>query len=240
MSELISGRLKRRIRDQGSAPLITYYDLVTGSRTEMSAITFGNWADKTSNLLVDELMLDEGDTVDLAVARTDPGHWVTLAWVMACWQVGLTVTVGHPSSARLVVSGPDWSPYGGAVELVACSLHPLGLGFTATLPPGVVDFALEVRGQPDAYAATPQSGLAAAWHDDDRQLTQADLVASVPTPGRRRLVRPSDPWTTVSTALLEPLLTGGSTVVVAGPQVTGPNEADRIARIASDERVTSS
>ena len=34
--------LARRVRTDGSAPLITYYDLGSGERTELSAITFAN------------------------------------------------------------------------------------------------------------------------------------------------------------------------------------------------------
>lgn len=233
MSELVSQRLRRRLREQGSAPLITYYDEASGERTELSGLTFGNWADKTANLMVDELGLDVGDLVELAVAVTHPGHWVTLAWELACWQVGAVVTVGRPADARLVVSGPDWSAYAGVAELVACTLHPLGLGFAERLPAGVLDYSLEVRGQPDGYAATPQSGLAMAWRDDERQLTQADLVAIAPVQAGRRLVRPGGAWATAAAALLGPLLGGGSSVVVAGSA-----EAGRLARISSDERVT--
>lgn len=233
MPELISDRLRRRLREQGSAPLITYYDLATGERTELSGVTFSNWADKTANLAVDELMLDPGDQVELAVAATHPGHWVSLAWVLACWQIGATVTIGRAASARVVVCGPDWAGYQGSTELVACSLHPLGLGLAGSLPAGVLDYALEVRGQPDVHTATPQSGLAPAWRDDDRQLSQADLVAAGPVAGRRRLVQPGSPWDTVSAALVQPLLGGGSTVVVAGPAT-----AERLARITTDERVS--
>ncbi len=49
---------------------------------------------------------------------------------------------------------------------------------------------------------------------------------------RRRLVRPTDPWATARTALVEPLLGGGSTVLVAGPVDPG-----RLAEIAAQERV---
>lgn len=234
MAELIGDRLRRRVREQGSAPLITYYDLDSGARTELSAVTFGNWTDKTANLAVDELMLDQGDRVELAVAVSHPGHWVTLAWALACWQIGVTVTVGRPAGARVVVCGPDWRNHQSSVELVACSLHPLGLGFAETLPPGVLDYSLEVRGQPDAYAAVRQSGLAPAWHDDERVLTQADLVDAGPASAQRRLVRPGDPWDTVSAALVGPLLDGGSSVVVAGPA-----DPARLARIRADERVSS-
>ncbi len=233
MAELINDRLRRRLRDHGSAPLLTYYNLGTGERTELSGVTFANWADKTANLLVDELMIDRGDQVELAVAVSHPGHWVGLAWALACWQVGAVVSVGQSTSARAVVCGPDWSPYDGVPELVACSLHPLGLGFTAPLPAGVLDYALEVRGQPDVYAAVPQSGLAPAWRDDQRQLTQTDLTATPATGPRRRLVRPGAPWATMSAALVEPLLSGGSAVIVAGDA-----DPDQLARIAGDERVT--
>jgi uncharacterized protein (TIGR03089 family) len=221
VTKLISDQLRRRVRDLGSAPLLTYYDLDSGQRTELSAVTFANWVDKTSNLLVDELMVDAGDRIELAVAHTHPGHWVTLVWELACWQVGATVTIGHQPSARLVVSGPDWAAYADASDLVACSLHPLGLGFPAPLPGGVIDYALEVRGQPDSYAATPQSGLALAWLDAEHQLTQADLVTGDTEPARRRLVRPSDPWTTARLAVVDPVRTGGSAVVVTGTGAAG-------------------
>lgn len=231
MSQLIGALLRRRVREQGSAPLVTYYDLATGERTELSAVTFGNWVDKTANLAVDELMLDPGDMVELAVAVTHPGHWVTLAWELACWQVGAVVTIGRAVDARLVVCGPDWSAYAGVGEVVACSLHPLGLGFAEVLPPGVLDYALEVRAQPDSYAAHPLSGLAAAWLDDEHQVTQDDLVAG-PGSLERRLVRPGDAWRTATAALVDPLVGGGSAVIVAGPA-----EDDRLARIRTDERV---
>ncbi len=234
MTELISARLRRRIRERGSEPFVTYYDLGTGERTELSGITFGNWVDKTSGLLVDELMVDPGDRVDLAVAQDHPGHWVSLVWTLACWQVGATVTIDRAASARLVVSGPGWTSYAAASELVACSLHPLGLGFSEVLPPTVVDYSLEVRAQPDSYAALPQSGLALAWLDSDRQLSQADLVAGELSadPAQRVLVRAGDAWSTTQAALVRPLLTGGSAVIVVG------SDPARLARIADDERIS--
>lgn len=231
MSELINARLRRRVREQGSAPMITYYDLDSGERTELSGVTFANWVDKTSNLLVDELMIDLGDRVELAVVQTHPGHWVSLVWELACWQVGAIVTLRQSSSARLIVCGPDWAAYPGVDDLVACSLHPLGLGFAQPPPGGIVDYALEVRGQPDVSAAAPQSATALAWLDPDRQLTQADLVEATAMPAGRRLVRPTDPWTTARAALVTPLLTGGSAVVGAGTA-----NAERWHRIAETER----
>ena len=55
MSELISGRLRRWVRDHGASPLVTYYDPGRAERVELSGVSFANWVDKTSNLLVDEL-----------------------------------------------------------------------------------------------------------------------------------------------------------------------------------------
>jgi uncharacterized protein (TIGR03089 family) len=117
------------------------------------------------------------------------------------------------------------------IQTVICSLHPLGLGLPTPPTGGALDYALEVRGHPDQYAAWPQSGLALAWRDPERQQTQAELVERPVLPARRRLIRPSDPWTTVQAALLDPLLSGGSSVIVVG----APDPA-ALARIADQER----
>jgi uncharacterized protein (TIGR03089 family) len=226
--------LARRVRADGAGPLVTYYDLASGERTELSAITFANWAAKTSNLIVDELLLAPGDLVELALARTHPGHWVTLVWELACWQTGVVVTPGGSAGEpRTVVCGPDWSEVDpGGADLVACALHPWGLGFAIPPPPGVLDYALEVRGQPDFYPAGPVPGGASAWVDHERRLTQDDLLGSGPGTRQRRLVRPGQPWPTAHEALVRPLLDGGSTVLVAGP-----DDPDRVARIVADEQV---
>ncbi|MCW2811303.1 MAG: hypothetical protein JWP61_1761 [Friedmanniella sp.] len=244
MSPLTADLLRTRARTAGSDPLLTYYDLAAGERTELSGVTFANWVDKTSNLLVEECLLDAGAVVELPLAVSHPGHWVTLVWELACWQVGAVVTVPAPGAtaadAALVVAGPDWpTAVRPGVEVVACSLHPLGLGLPAAPPTGVIDFGLEVRSQPDAYAAVPQSGLAPAWRSDGDQLTQADLLsralaeAGTDREPRRTLLRPRTPWATVSLALLRPLLLGGSSVVVTGPATPG-----QLDRIAAQERAT--
>lgn len=230
---LVAELLSRRVGRDGGAPLVTYYDLVTGERTELSGTTVANWVAKTSNLIVDELLLDEGDPVELALAASHPGHWVTLVWQLACWQTGTVVTLGRRDDARVVVCGPEWSLLAaGPAELVACALHPLGMGFPQALPGGVVDYALEVRGQPDRHLARPVAAEAAAWVDADGTRSQADLVAGEPGPPRRRLVRPGEPWPTARDAVVRPLRDGGSTVLVAGPE-----DPARLDRIRADERV---
>jgi uncharacterized protein (TIGR03089 family) len=231
MSELISARLRRWVRERGASPLLTYYDLATGERTELSGISVANWVDKTSNLLADELGVGAGEAVELVLAERSPGHWVTLVWQLACWQVGAAVTLGRRTAATVVVvASGDPIAADPETPVLVCSLHPLGLPLAEPPPAGVLDYALEVRAQPDQHAAVPQSGLAIAWQDPTRQLTQADLLTADPT-DRRRLIRPDDPWTTTRDGLIAPLLGGGSSVVVPGPAA-----AEQLARIADQEQ----
>jgi uncharacterized protein (TIGR03089 family) len=180
------------------------------------------------------LDLTAGDVVRLALADDAPGHWVTAVWELACWQVGAEVAVGQADAPAVVVTGPDWSAYADvAADVVACSLHPLGLPFAQPLRPPVLDYTLEVRGQADVYGPVPQPDTLSAWTDDERRLSQGALVEGPwPAPGRR-LVRPDRPWWTAHAAVVTPLLTGGSAVVVAGPVDEG-----QLTRIRRDERVS--
>jgi uncharacterized protein (TIGR03089 family) len=131
-----------------------------------------------------------------------------------------------------LATGPEPFPISGqSAQVVICSLHPLGLGLPQPPTGGALDYALEVRGQPDQHAALPQPGLALAWRDQERQLTQAELVDRSAPPARRRLIQPSDPWDTTRAALLDPLLGGGSSVIVVGAA-----DGAALARIAEQER----
>lgn len=218
--QLISQRLRRRTSAAGGDPLITYYDLGSAERTELSAVTVSNWVDKTCWLLIDEYGLELGDIVLLDVARTHPGHWVTACLELACWRLGVTVALDNEAEARLVVSGPGYAT--GleqarelGADLLACSLHPLGLPFTDSLPHGVADYSLEVRGQPDQFAAMPVSPDEPAWRSDEATLSQAEIGA-VEGSTQRRLLQPSTPWPTARDGILAALVGGGSVVVVVG------------------------
>ena len=189
---------------------------------------------KTSNLLVDELEVDPGDRIERCAGGRAPGHWMTAVWEVACWQVGATVAVGRAPDGRVLVCGPDWDSYVAAGrDVVACALHPLGLGFREALPAGVIDYALEVRSQPDQFVGVPGDGSEPAWTDPDRELTQADVLAAgaAVQGSARRLVRPSEPWTTASTGIVTALVSGGSVVVVVG------DDDAAVARIRTTERV---
>ena len=229
MGALLAERLRQRVRIDGSSPLLTYYDLDSGERTELSAISFSNWVDKTSNLLVEELAVDQGDVISMPLALEAPGHWLTAAWQVACWQVGLAVDLTNPATPAAVVTGRQWQGYD-TPEIYACALHPLGFGFAEPLPPGVHDYAIEVRRHADRFFGPPPEPDATAWVDAERTLTQADVI-KVEGPPARCIVRVGEPWATCSDGIVSALCTGGSAVIVVG------GNADQLARIARSERV---
>jgi uncharacterized protein (TIGR03089 family) len=239
--QLFIARLQARNSRTGSLPLITYYDETGGERTELSAISFGNWVDKTAGLIADELLIDPGSTIKLTLARTHPAHWVTLVWVAAAWRAGCSVAADSADDAAVEVVGPEdaFADHDGSIERVACSLHPFGLGFAQPLPDGVIDYGVEVRAQPDAFAGAVPDRLELAWVDDHRRLTHADVIAddsgTEPNPERTMIIpgANADPWLTVRSALIMPVLTGGSTVVVLGA------DEPRQQAIAESERATS-
>jgi uncharacterized protein (TIGR03089 family) len=229
MTALLAERLRQRARLAGSAPLLTYYDVESGARTELSATSFSNWVDKTSNLLADEVAAGEGDVISMPLAVEAPGHWLTAVWQLACWQVGLVVDITNPSRPAAVVTGRHRPGYVEGV-IFACWLLPRGFGVGEPLPDGVRDYAIEVRSHGDRYVGYPPEPEATAWVDAERTLSQADLVSDNGPPVRR-LVRAGDPWATCRDGILTALVTGGSAVVVVG------GGADQVTRIATSEHV---
>lgn len=226
MTAIVSA-LARRARHDGARPLVTYYDLASGARTELSGRTFANWVDKTYHLLV-ELRVAPGDVVALPVAVTDPGHWVTYVLAAGAWQAGAVVVPGDAPEAVVTAVGPG--RVAGPGTVLSCSLHPLGFGSATPLPAGVIDFSIDVRSQPDAHSEQPVAESALAWRDGEASRRYAELAA-VPGVAGRVLVRPTTPWGTLADGYLGPLLGGGSAVVVAG------DDPDAVARIAAQERV---
>ena len=229
MSPLLAERLRQRVGSNGSAPLLTYYDLDSGERMELSAISFGNWVDKTSNMLVDDLAVDQGDVISMPLAVEAPGHWLTAVWQLASWQVGLVVDLTNPPTPAAVVTGRQWRGSEGP-EVYACALHPLGFGFGEPLPDGVRDYAIEVRVHGDRYSCLPPEVDRMAWIDAERTVTQADLI-KIDGPPARRLVRAGDPWATCRDGLATALVTGGSVVIAVGGNV------EQLSRIGQSERV---
>ncbi|WP_103562802.1 TIGR03089 family protein [Actinomadura rubteroloni] len=165
--------LRRRVADDPARPLVTFYDDATGERVELSARTFDNWVAKTANLLVDEFGAGPGG-VEHAVLVL-PEHWQSAVWLMACWSAGVAVRVVDPADPLADVEPPDapyllavaeealadvldGSPLGAdADEIVGLSLHALG-GPLSAAPPGVTDYAVEVRAHGDRFRPPAGAG----------------------------------------------------------------------------------
>lgn len=187
------------------APLITYYE--GDARVELSGVTFANWVMKTANLLED-LEGDLDEPVALGLAQTHPGHWVTLVWTAAIWFAGGHVVAGVPDDAAFAVVGPEDERRGEVT--VACSLHPMGLGFDAP-PAGCVDYA-DVFAEPDAAVGGAPHPTDLAWSDR----SYADLDGVEGRDDRRLFTRPENSWEFVRDVLVAPLLGSGSSVIVVG------------------------
>ncbi len=241
-------------------PLVTFYDDATAERVELSAATLANWVAKTAGMLTDELGVEPGAPVRLAL----PMHWLQAVWALAVWRVGAVVDIGvQPVEALpggLLVWGTDSSSAQGrgsaagvcdAVsgagdrETVAVSLAPLGAPFPpGSLPAGVLDFARQVPMHPDRFDGPRPTAQDPAVRADGREWTGAEAVAYARDlsatwglgPGGRLLA--GDELHAVPgllAATLVPLCAGGSVVLVRhATQATTGTAAAR----AESERVT--
>ena len=216
-----------RLRDSPGDPFVTFYDLVSGERVELSATTWVNWAAKIAGYLTEEMDLERGARllVDL------PAHWQSSVVLGGAWWAGIEVVAPAGGAARdeqdvacvdaVVCAEADAAAYADAsVPVAALSLKPMSAP-CGPLPGDVVDLGREVLSQPDAYAPLdppePDDAAWAAATGDDRR-TQADLLAS--PDDARRLTREA-PTSAAGAGLLGSALAGrGSLVLVAGPADT--------------------
>jgi len=248
MPETTPALLARVLAADPARPLVTQYDDATGERVELSATTLDNWVAKTANLLAGS-GLEPGGTAAVLL----PAHWQTAAVMLGCWTAGIAVAHGPrggvPASADVAFATPDRfadARATGAEEVYGLSLAPLA-GPLPSVPPGVTDYADEVRLQGDRFvpAVPPEpSGPAlvgALGGPGSRVMSHAELVAAAVrradelglTAAARLLVpvpsgsgpRPLD-W------LLAPLAAGASLVLVRNPE---PSTLDHRADV---ERVT--
>lgn len=224
--------LARQLAQAPGRPLVTFYDHESRERTELSVATYANWVAKTAGLLAEELGLERGQRllVDL------PTHWLGPVFLGAAWTIGLQVVWEEPAEA--VVCGPAslarWAPRAAELEVLACSLRPLGVRFAEPLPPGVRDMGVEVWSQPDAFTAwdPPTEQDAAVPGLTQGELWKAAADGSLLSDDGRLLTTDSPTSPSGVSAFTEPLVRGGSVVLVARP------DAERLAATARDERAT--
>jgi uncharacterized protein (TIGR03089 family) len=215
-------------------PFVTYYDEVTGERSELSARSLANWVAKTHHLLVDELGLGAGDTAALVL----PLHWISLAPLLGCLTAGLSLTAGGPADVAFTVPGAAVD----APDEFVIAPESARVGFGTGGPGGTAkgaDYVAAVRPHADAWAgvrfgATPDDPC---WDGLSRAEVAGRAAARAQELGftargrvlcTREWAGPADWLDTV----FAPLAVGGSVVYVRGatPEV--------LARRAAQERVT--
>lgn len=165
------------LRVDPARPRVTHYDDIAGSRIELSGATLANWAAKTANWLRDELDVQPGDTVAVLL----PPHWQTAGVLLGAWWCGATVTTS-PAGAQVALCGVDQiAAVTGVDEVAALGLDALGMGIPV-LPPGVRDYASEVRVHGDTFTSggpgpdTPALGVAARARAAELGLTAGDRL----------------------------------------------------------------
>ncbi len=219
-SEVLSAQLRR---DPGR-PLVTFYDGESGERTELSVTTYANWVAKAASLLVDEIGLDRGDSL-----RVDlPPHWLGPVLLGAAWTAGLRVT--GTADPDVVVCGPaslaTWADRsagaaGGGPTVLASALLPLGVRFPEGVPDGVLDLGVEIWSQPDAFVPVDPPSADDVAHDlggvavSHDELWTAAAAGSLLTDGGRLLTVANPASPPGIATVTEPLLRGGSLVLVA-------------------------
>ena len=202
-----------------SQPLVTYYDMATGERVELSTTTTANWVAKTSNFLVDELDAEPGTRIRIGL----PSHWLTTVWALSAWNVGAAI-VDH--GADIGLSGPDLVAE--EPQRVAASLRPLG-GRFVDAPAGFLDLGAEVPGHGDHFVALdPPDPSTLALDLEGTLSTHADLLASVTPDPARRLVVPGDIRRDAE-LITAACLGGGSLVIVASAT------PEQISRVGAQE-----
>ena len=216
--------LRRASREDAARPLVTFYDDVSGERTELSVATTENWVAKTANLLIDDLGAVPGQRLGFAL----PVHWQGLVWALAGWSVGMVVVAGPLDEPVLhadvlVVDEPHLgaATHRASGEVVGCSLHPFGEKLQSS-PMGVLDYAAEVLAHGDRFVPAPATSRPVCVVEGEVYDVAALTAASVEVAARwglssgGRLLTTLDPATRDGLLALAvaPLVLGGSVVAV--------------------------
>lgn len=205
--------LERRQRSEPAAPFVTWYG-ADEARAELSTVTYATSVAKTAGMLIDDLEVEPGDRVRLAL----PLHWQLPVWLGACDLAGLTIVWDlEPTAASVtVVPEPEAAPSG--ITVVSPDT-PFGMP-VGPVPDPLVDHFRAAMGQPDTYMGAVAAGSwyagGATW-DGSVIATSARALADSAglSPGGRLLVRPGT--STLSAALASwalPLLFAASVVLV--------------------------
>ncbi len=207
-------------------PFITFYDDVTGERTELSYLTFDNWVSKTANMLRDEFDCEPEDTVHIDL----PTHWLTAAITVGAWRAGLTITQSADADVAFYhESAATTLPTRGSSQRLLVSTLPLSIGLRSPEAKAAeergeaIDFLSDVRSHgDDFFTITPVTQDTVAWQQSqESRLSQKELVDAASTRaeelniGDNRRIMITDPAYTMGGMdwILVPLVTKGSVVI---------------------------
>ena len=195
-----------------TSPRLTWYG-PDSERVELSGRVLDNWVAKTSNLLQDELDAEPGTAIRIDL----PAHWKSFVWALAAWQLGMEVVLDGSAADLLVTNDP--SDHTGAAydAVVAVPLAALAMSWPGELPPGVVDYAAEVRSHGDVFMVHNEPTPELAAVRGNAGFAHADLMeqfAEAAEPGVRLLVWASEGLESGLSAALGAWQGDGSVVLV--------------------------
>ena len=212
--------LDRNRRDP-AAPLLTYRDLASGERMELSAASLANAIAKTAGMLRDELDAEPGAVIGIHL----PLHWQRVVWLGACAATSTVFAAGAPPGDCdvCVFDRAHVDQAGIAREDVLVSLAPFGLPEREAVPPGMTEAAVAMRGHPDVFVPyqppvdqTPllrhPGGLLS--HGAVMERSGTELARRGVGPGERFPVIGPDPFADIL-GLAGPLSLGGAVVLIA-------------------------
>lgn len=229
----------------GDRPAVTMVDPATGERTELGCATLSNWADKTANLLVDELEVDAGDEVGVDLGS----HWTTLVVLLGAWRAGIVVRLGEadPAFGPAVVHEHRVGgvPVDDDVVVVGAGMAGRHVGEVH----GGLSFATDVLSMPDEFSPTRWSDDHPALRVNGELVTHGALArgaqaaaATLELQPRLRLAsaRPVDRLDGLVMGPLAAWIAGSSLVLVADPaalaDVVTAERADVALDLAADGR----
>ncbi|MCW3764947.1 TIGR03089 family protein [Paenarthrobacter ureafaciens] len=195
-----------------TSPRLTWYG-PDSERVELSGRVLDNWVAKTSNLLQDELDAEPGTAIRIDL----PAHWKSFVWALAAWQLGMEVVLDGSAADLLVTNDPSDHPGAAYDAVVAVPLAALAMSWPGELPPGVVDYAAEVRSHGDVFMVHNEPTPELAAVRGNAGYAHADLMeqfAEAAQPGVRLLVRASEGLESGLSAALGAWQGDGSVVLV--------------------------
>ena len=214
----VTERLFTPLLSAPAKPLVTHYDDAVGSRIELSRATVANWAAKTANWLRDELDVEVGSPVSVAL----PAHWQTVGVLLGAWWCGAHV-VASSEGATVAFVGPSGSAPG-AESVAVVALDPLGRGLSGDAPDGGLDYLVESRIFGDDFVAYDKvPGDAPAFHGstvDELIASAADRAAALGIGSEDRVLSTLD-WSTP-----DDLLDGLLAVLAAGASLVQCSNVD--------------